>query len=226
MTDETTKTREQELMEEFKDGLEPTAATALQLRIDELMAENKKLDDELGCDEQEKIDLEEEAQKLQKDLDAANARVEALQADLDAANAKAAKAVTATKAKVTRGDTTPKPRKFGPVDDGLSGDALVEALQQADADDKRVEIVVADGTREVTGIPPIVVTGDVWRPHMLGLMLKEPVKVDGAQPGGTSFVVAGFALLIDGKQVAYCRRSNVVQVAPGQTVSFADDIYF
>lgn len=194
MTDDTTKTREQELMEEFKAGLDPTAATA-----------------------------------LQANLDAANARAEALQADLDAANAKldkADKAATAAKAQVSRGTSHAKSRKLGAIDDGLSGDALVEALRQADASDKQVAIVVSDGTREVTGIPPIAVTGDVWRSHMLGLMLKEPIKVEGPQMGGTSFAVAGFALLIDGKQVAYCRRSDVVQVAPGQTVSFADDIYF
>lgn len=201
MTDETTKTREQELMEEFKAGLDPAGAAAMAARVDAL-------------EEQVHI-LTVRAETAEASYDEQKARAE-----------KAEKAATATKTKVTRGDTTPKPRKFGPVDDGLSGDALVEALRQADANDKPVAIVVSDGTREVTGIPPIVVTGDVWRPHMLGLMLKEPVKVDGAQPGGTSFMVAGFALLIDGKQVAYCRRSDVVQVAPGQTVSFADDIYF
>lgn len=166
---------------------------------------------------------------LTVERDEALQRAATAEAARDAADAKAEKAdkaATAAKAKVSRGETSTKVRKLGPVDKGLSGDDLIETLQKADADDERVEIVVSDGTREVTGIPPIAVTGDVWRKHPLGQMLREPIKIEGPHTGGTPFVIHGFALLIDGKQVAYCERPDVVQVAAGQTVNFADDIYF
>lgn len=215
MDDATTKTREQELMEQFNAGLDPTGATALQIRIDELTAQNKTLNEELGLDEQEKIDLEEHAAKLQKDLDAANATITALQA-----------AASASKTSVKRGENAPKSRKIGPVGDGLTGDALTEALTKADQGGKKVEIVLSDGTREITGIAPIVVTGDVWRDHTLGKMLRDAVTVHGPANGQGGYAIDGYALLIDGKQVAYCKRSDVINVATGSTVNIADDIYF
>lgn len=166
---------------------------------------------------------------LTAERDQALQRATAAEAERDAATAKAdkaAKAATVAKFKVAPTEASTKQRKLGPVDNGLSGEALAEALWQADADDKRVEIVVSDGTHTVTGIPPIVISGDVWRQHPLGRMLREPIKIEGPHTGGTPFVIHGFGLLIDGKQVAYCERPDVVQVAAGQTVNFADDIYF
>lgn len=194
MADEPTITREQELAEQFKEGLDPASAGAMALR-----------------------------------LEAAEAMIAQLQSERDAANEqaeKAAKAATAAKAKVTRSEVRAKPRKLGPIDDGLTGEALIEALSKADADDKRVEIVVSDGALEVTGIPPFAISGDVWRDHPLGRMLRDPIQIQGQNTCGAPLMVHGFALLIDGKQVAYCERPEVVQVWPGQTINFADDIYF
>lgn len=192
--DDTQNTREQELAEEFKAGLDPAGAAAMAAR-----------------------------------LETAEATIETLRADLDAANAKADKAdkaATAAKAAVTRGEKSTKPRKLGPVDKGLTGDALSDAIAAADADGKKVEIVLSDGKHEIAGIAPIAVTGDVWRDHTLGKMLKDPIVIHGPAMGETGFTIDGYALLIDGKQVAYCKRSDVINIAPGGQASIADDIYF
>jgi len=84
---------------------------------------------------------------------------------------------------------------------------------------------VGDGAREVPGIAPITVTGEAWKRHAFGVMLTEPVHLEGPQ-GGASTRIAGYALLLDGKQVAWCERSMPLPIAPGQRVTIADDILF
>lgn len=169
------------------------------------------------------------ARELQAELDDRQNTVEALSADNEALKAKlvdAEKAVKSAKASVTRAATPAAPRKLKTMDDGLSGDDLTEALTKADAGGKTVEIAFSDGKREIEGIPPIVITGEVWRDHTRGKMLRDPVKVDGPTTGGSSVAIDGYALMIDGKQVAYCQRSEPVRVNAGQTISLQDDIWF
>ena len=163
---------------------------------------------------------------LTAERDQALQRALAAETERDAATAKAEKAASAAKAAVTRGEKSTNPRKLGPVDNALTGDALSDAIAAADANGKKVEMVLSDGKREIAGIAPIAVTGDVWREHTLGKMLKDPVVVHGPAMGETGFTIDGYALLIDGKQVAYCKRSDVINIAPGGQASIADDIYF
>jgi hypothetical protein len=144
-------------------------------------------------------------------------------AALDARD-KAEKAAKSAKAKVSTGDKPASPRKVGELKDGasLSGDELRAAIATAD----KVEIVLSDGKREIAGTTPIVAEGEVWREHVRGYMLRDPVEVSGPQAGQAGFQIDGYALLIDGKQVAYTKRSDPVNVAGGSKVSLADDIFF
>lgn len=209
--DDTTMTREQELAEEFKAGLDPDAAGELAKRMAALEASQAEW-------EKQRESLLEDTAKAIDARNAADAERDALQAKLDAA----AKA----EPKVAQGDKPAKVRNLGPVKEALSGDDLVAAMAKADEDGDTVEIAFSDGKREIAGIPPKVVTGDVWRKHALGLMLRDPVTVEGPATGGSSVAIAGYALLIDGKQVAYCERADPVTVAPGQHIGLSDDIYF
>ena len=130
----------------------------------------------------------------------------------------------AAKASVTKGATPGKPRKVGPVKNPLSGDDLIAALRDADNDGKVVEIAFSDGKQELPGVAPARVVGEVWKDHTLGKMLRDPVTVTG--PQGAPAAITGYGLLIDGKQVAWCQRVEPVTVAPGRSISLADDIWF
>lgn len=154
--------------------------------------------------------------------------------DAEARADKAEAALTKAKARVKTGDAPTRPRKLAAmVDDDASRTTVAErreALQKLIADADKVEIAFSDGKKEIAGLAPIVVEGDVWREHTLGLMLRDPVTVAGPAPsaggGGTSVAIAGYALLLDGKQVAYTVRSDALNIAPGQKISLQDDIYF
>lgn len=203
MGDTETMTREQELQEEFKAGLEPDAMPQLAARIAGLEAQ-------VADHAAEKAEWEKQRDSLLVDTAAALA-----------ARDKAEAATKRAKAKVTAGDVPERVRKLKA--DAFDGDrdTLKEKLATAD----KVEIAFSDGRHEVPGVAPLTVEGEVWRDHQLGLMLRDPVTVTGPSTG-TSTTIAGYALLIDGKQVAYTERSDPLNIAPGQKVSLADDIYF
>jgi outer membrane murein-binding lipoprotein Lpp len=162
------------------------------------------------------------------DVDAMQAKIEALTGEVETANARADKAersAKSAKASVKQGDGAAAPRKLKKLEDGLTGDELTEALSKADADDKTVEIVPTSNGREIAGVPSTVITGEVWREHSRGKMLRDPITVKGPAEGA-GFSIDGYALLIDGKQVAYQARPEPVRVAAGQSVSLQDDIWF
>jgi hypothetical protein len=215
MTD--TTTREQELLEEFKAGLDPDAAPQLAQRIAALEADRDRASDAAGTVQRERDDAVTAKEAAEKERDEAIARADA-----------ADKATKAAKSKLERSTSPAKPRKLGEMNDGLTGEDLDDALAEAAADEKSIEIAFSDGSKELIGIPPVSVQGDVWRPHALGKMLRDPVAIDGpvAGSGRAGFQIVGYALLIDGKQVAYTRRSDPVNVGPGQKITLADDIYF
>ena len=176
-----------------------------------------------------------ERDALQEQLDAAINERDALQKQLDAAVSERdalAEALVNLKAKpkaVTAKDAAKKPRKIGaPTEDDEIEDraARTAELKAMIANAGTVEIAFSDGEREIAGTRPIVPEGDAWREHQLGLMLDVPVEIVGPQEGMPSFAIAGYGLIIDGKQVAYCRRMDVVQVGAGQRQRFVDDIVF
>ena len=57
-------------------------------------------------------------------------------------------------------------------------------------------------------------------------MLKEPVVVHGPAHGGAPYHVKGYALLLDGKQVAWSERPDPLQVGAGQKYQLSNDIFF
>ena len=214
MTEETTTIlREQQLMEEFKAGLDKDGPIVLAQRVAELEAENKRLNEELDLSEEEGASTDDQIRTLTEERDAAIARAEA--------------AEKTSKAKVTKAPAPARPRKLGAVT-GFVGDdqgSAADKLRAAIADADEVQIAFSDGTREVPGIDPIDIEGDAWRAHQFGTVLREPVDIEGPRDG-SSVTIDGYALILDGKQVAYSRRSTPLQVAPGQRVQLRDDIIF
>lgn len=236
-------TREQELAEEFKTGLSPDDVPALAARIAGLEKAAAEAETEWGkqresllADTSAALEARDAAEQraaaaatTSSDADhpaivELQASVETLTEQLATANARADKAEAATKkaqAKVTSGEVPARLRKL--KDGAFAGDR--DALKEAIAAGEKVEIAFSDGRHEVPGVAPLTVEGEVWRDHQRGLMLRDPVTVTGPSLG-TSTTIAGYALMIDGKQVAYTERSDPLTIAPGQRISLADDIYF
>jgi hypothetical protein len=157
----------------------------------------------------DRVDLKDQISRLETELADAIARAE-----------KAETGEKKAKATLTKASAPAKRRKLGAIDD-VDGDKIRAAIAGAD----EVQVAFSDGTREVLGLSPVIVAGDAWKDHPNGLMLNEPVEIEG--PGeGTSVTIDGYALMIDGKQVAYSRRSTPLQIAPGQHMKISDDIIF
>jgi hypothetical protein len=155
--------------------------------------------------------LQTTLEKTEQQRDAAIARAE-----------KAEKATKRAKAKISQGETPAKPRKLGPVTRGEDAPPLLDAIHAAET----VEIAFSDGKAEVPGLAPIRVEGNAWREHSLhGLMLDEAVTLTGPATG-SSVMVKGYALLIDGQPAAYTERTDPLAIAPGRRVELRDDIYF
>ena len=153
---------------------------------------------------------------INDDLEQAKSQIADLTGKLDAAN-KAAKT-----AKLSRGEAAgDKPRKIGPVKERMSIEDLREAISAAD----KIEILFGDGKRE-SGAAPVVVEGEAWSDHALGLMLREPVEIHGPAHGGQPYHVRGFALVLDGKQVAWSERPEPLMVGAGQKYQLSNDIFF
>ncbi len=153
-------------------------------------------------------------------------RAETAEAERDAAIERADKAEAGekkAKAEIRKASAPARLRKIAVLDDdkALHG----EDLQKAIADADEVVIAFSDGQREVAGVSPIEVTGDAWRPHHFGLLLNTPVELVGPNDG-PSASIDGYALLLDGKQVAYCQRPQPLQLAAGQRINLAGDIIF
>lgn len=209
-------TRDQQLLDEFKEGLEKDGPVVLAQRVAQLETELKTANALLDEDNSENADaiadLTRQLDEVRTERDAAIARAE-----------KAEGGEKRAKASLTKATTPAKPRKLGAIADDkvLDKDDLRKAIDDAD----EVQIAFSDGTREVLGIPPINVTGDAWGDHQFGTVLKEAATIEGPREG-SSVTIDGYALLLDGKQVAYSRRSTPLQVAPGQRVSLANDIIF
>lgn len=200
--------REQALMDEFKEALEKDGPVVLAQRVATLENELTQTGDALKL-------AVERADAAEADRDQALELAARAEKDREEAAAGEKKA----KAEVTKLKSPAKPRKLGEVE-GVDGTALPDAIDKAD----QVEIAFSDGKREV-GIPPIAVTGSAWKPHSRGFMLAHDVNIEGPQTG-SSISIDGYALILDGKQVAYSQRSMPLQVAPGQKITITDDIIF
>jgi hypothetical protein len=158
--------------------------------------------------------------KQGEDLAAISAEVDDLTEKLAVAQKSVADA-KAKAAKVAKGDKPTGPRKLSSSVAPLARDDLRKAIADAD----KVEILFGDGKRD-SGVTPIVVEGDAWVDHALGLMLNVPVTIEGPGPGAQPYQVAGFALLLDGKQVAWSSRPEPLLVGAGQKYQLSNDIFF
>ena len=159
-----------------------------------------------------------------EDIVAASAEISALKEQLADLTAKLEAAEKKAKAaKLSHGEKAAKPRKIGPIAEGksLSADDLRAAIAGAE----KIEILFGDGKQE-SGPAPILVEGDAWREHAMGLMLTEPVTVHGPAVGSQPYHIAGAALLLDGKQVAWCQRPDPLSVGAGQKYGLSNDIFF
>ncbi|WP_287459201.1 hypothetical protein [Sphingomonas sp.] len=215
MSDTNQLSRAQQLLEEFKAGLDKDGPVVLAQRVAALEAELAGAKDAADSNHE----------SLTGQLVAADDRIAALTEERDAALERATKAEAAGQkavAQVKKLTTPAKPRKLGPLSsDLLDATALLEAI--ADADE--IQIAFSDGKKDVAGIAPIAVSGDAWKRHQFGVMLAAPIELEGPQ-GGASTRIAGYALLLDGKQVAWCERSSPLPIAPGQRVTIVDDVLF
>lgn len=244
-------TRDQQLLDEFKAGLDKDGPIVLAQRIAVLEDQNKALaaastgaDNELLTALTRAETLEKERDAAITERDAANEdangwaeldkatkqQIEDLKIQRDAAIDRAEKAEGGekrAKASLTKATAPVKLRKIGAVDaiEGDDDETAIEKIRAAIGKADDVQIAFSDGTREVPGLSPVNVAGDAWKDHPNGLMLSEPVEIEG--PGeGTSVTIDGYALMLDGKQFAYARRSTPLQIAPGQRMKITDDIIF
>lgn len=142
--------------------------------------------------------------------DAAIAERDALQAKL--AKLDAAPRVRSGKAKA---------RKCGPIDAGMP--APHDLLAEINAADL-VEVVFSDGAVEV-GIPPVLPSGKAWAVTPVGLQLRVPeLPVEAPMTGPVK--LAGYGLFLDGKQVAWGPRADVLDLMPGRRMDMRHDVVF
>lgn len=184
-TENKEKTVEEQLQEQFKDGLDPAGAVAMATELHTLRA-----------------------------------RVTELEGERDQAKAEAADAKKA--AKVTKAAKPAKPRTLKPLEGEPRGDDLVEAIANA----KSVEIAFSDGKREIAATAPYSIEGDAWVVRPNGLMLDQAITLHGPAVGEAGYQIDGYALILDGEQVAYSRRSDPLSVTPGGTFQIKDDVIF
>lgn len=182
---------------------------------------------------QEQMDRTE---RLQAELAQAHADVERLDAtvaELTAERDTLKRQLGAQKANVTKArnqladviaDYTP--RAIGPLDaDGddepLSAADLLALAQSAD----RIEIAFSDGKQE--SAPPVVVAANALAARRGQLRLTLPsLLVHGPEQGQPGRVIAGFALFLDGEQVAWRARYEPLRIGAGQQVEMAGEVIF
>lgn len=168
--------------------------------------------------------LEGELASVTAERDAASAalaerdtRVAALESELATMTAERDTAVAAAAEPV---ETPPPPRACGPID----GTPLaLDALRAAIADGDDVQVVFSDGAKEVGGLVPLRITGSAWLTTVPGLKLQVPALViTPTDP----VEIAGYGLFIDGEQVAWAPRPDVLRLAAGQQSDIANDVVF
>ncbi len=128
-------------------------------------------------------------------------------------------AAATAEAKVTKGPKVAKARAAGPMKPGdFDPEGLLERLQGGG-----FTVVCSDGKRELTGIAPLVISGDAWTRVPAGVMLREAVTI---KPD-SAIDLGGFALFDDaGKQVAWCALMRPQRVAGGQEMKLDRQIVF
>lgn len=123
-------------------------------------------------------------------------------------------------ASALEGKLSPKPRKIGAGKFGGDPRALKALIDDADT----IELVFSDGRSELPGIAPRMIEDGAWRETAGGLKLQVPsLEVRG---GDQTVELAGYALLLDGDQVAWSARSDRLTIRSGMTINLKDDVVF
>lgn len=137
-------------------------------------------------------------------------------AERDAALAKLAKMDAAPKAR----SGVAKARKVGPVKDQLSPSELLELIGAANV----VELAFSDGKKELS-IPARQISGRAWIVNAVGLKLQLPEFIVEGPDGGAQSL-AGYGLFLDGEQVAWAPRPDVMEVVPRRKSDLRHDVVF
>lgn len=163
-------------------------------------------------------EIDQRAKVLASDLDECREEIASLKRQLSAQKGAATKARAAAAAAMPA-----KPRKFGPMKDQLGSHELAELID--DADEVQIAFTDANG-REIAGIAPRTISGDAFKADTAALRLSVPeMPIHGPATGQAAFRLGGYALLVDGEQVAFTPRDELA-IAPGQTYELKDDVAF
>jgi hypothetical protein len=178
--------------------------------LETITGERDALTEQLAGMTGERDALSEQLAGMTGERDAAIAERDALQAKL--AKLDAAPRTRSGKAKA---------RKCGPIE--AAGFAPHELLAEIGAAEL-VEIVFSDGAVEV-GIPPVLPSGKAWAVTPVGLQLRVPeLPVEAPMAGPVK--LAGYGLFLDGEQVAWGPRADVLDVMPGRKMDMRHDVVF
>lgn len=102
----------------------------------------------------------------------------------------------------------------------------VDLLELINAAEK-VEVAFSDGERELSGILPVLISGDAWKQQMNGLKLTVPsMTIHGPGRNDAPLKLSGYGLLLDGDLVAYQARGDVLLLSPGGQYDLKDDVIF
>lgn len=195
--------------QQFKDTLFRTLVHALAAPLDQVARNFTELDARVR-------DLRRMFEEGQLTLAAKDSAMSEVINDRDVALAKLAKLDAEPKAR----SVAAKVRKVGPVKEQPSVQDLAELIGMADT----VELVFSDGKKELA-IEPRVISGKAWAMTAVGLALRLPeFPVTGPATGPVS--LAGYGLFLDGTQVAWAGRGEVLEVPPGRRMDLRNDVVF
>lgn len=155
-------------------------------------------------------------------LKARGDEIERLAAERDTLKAAADGSANAPKASAA---AAPKVRKVGVMKGEVVWPAPADLLEQIRAA-STVEVAFSDGRQEIAAMPALAISGDAWKVTPAGLALTGvEVMVYGPARGQGVYSLAGYGLLLDGKQVLY-RPRDPLAIAPNSQVNLSGDIVF
>ncbi len=220
--------------QQFKDALFRSIVHGLAPLLKPLEVDAEELHKLKSQNERLNLELEQanDAVKLaHKHAGEDHAAIEALTAERDAfkRSLSAQKgATTKTRNEVEQLKEASRPRAFGPVKIPADSVPLTAAeLLELVADADQVELAFSNGRAEIPGVPPVRLTGEplVLRRGTLRLAT-DSLQVTGPNTAKAPPSLAGFALVLDGEQVAWAPLSSPLSLGAGQTYELKDSVVF
>lgn len=132
-------------------------------------------------------------------------------------------ATTKTRNEVEQLKEASRPRALGKGESLGDMRVLLQLVDEAD----QVELAFSNGRTEIPGVPPVRLTGEplVLRRGTLRLAT-ESLQVTGPNTAKAPPSLAGFALVLDGEQVAWAPLSSPLSLGAGQTYELKDSVVF